>query len=304
MSRMYDRILPRLIDAASGVKLIPAETDIVIPRGSGARDPRLATVISIDNVNDLFYETNRGKGISSHIPGMAPPFDVTFMECRSHFPESAYAYGLLLYADKYDGLIDMQGWELGINLFMEAKKRGPVYPLINCRAFVSKEGRFAYHKDHCFFYGVRPVDLTNEENMTILENLLGPFKLALSFMNCKNVELIDNPPPVGLSRKHERRTGQPLVTYKTIRVNPMRTVKHPTNPNVPVSPKSNGTSQDMSLFIVRGHFKDFRDGKGLFGNPALKGVYWWESHVRGSIENGIIIKDYDVLAPKRDDAQA
>lgn len=126
--------------------------------------------------------------------------------------------------------------------------------------------------------------------------LCAPF-MAVSFMNCKNVELIDNLPSRGLSRKQARRTGEPLVTYKTIKVHSMRTVKHPTDLNAPPVQENKGDSSNMPLTIWRGHFKDFRDGKGLFGK--FKEVYWWDQHVRGSIENGATIKDYDVLAPDK-----
>lgn len=118
--------------------------------------------------------------------------------------------------------------------------------------------------------------------------------LTISLMNCKNVELIDQKPSAGLSRKHERRTGEPLVTYKVLKVQSMSTVKHPTD-LTQVSNKQQVGESILPLHIARGHFKDFRDGKGLFGK--LKGVYWWDQHVRGSIENGAIIKDYDVQAP-------
>ena len=45
-----------------------------------------------------------------------------------------------------------------------------------------------------------------------------------------------------------------------------------------------------ALHICRGHFKDYRDGKGLFGKH--KGLYWWDSTVKGNANNGEIKKDY------------
>ncbi len=46
------------------------------------------------------------------------------------------------------------------------------------------------------------------------------------------------------------------------------------------------------MHIVRGHFKDYRNGGGLFGK--LKGLYWWDMHVAGDISNGQIVKDYSI----------
>jgi hypothetical protein len=42
---------------------------------------------------------------------------------------------------------------------------------------------------------------------------------------------------------------------------------------------------------VRGHFKDY-SVKGLFGR--YKGVYWWDSQVRGEVNGGVVDKDYRV----------
>jgi hypothetical protein len=135
-----------------------------------------------------------------------------------------------------------------------------------------------------------------------LDALWRPLDFSLALLNSKNVELIDNPPPPALSRAHQKKTGEPLVTYKTIKVNPVRTVKHLSDPDAQQVP-NNSQSMPLPLHITRGHFKDFRDSKGLFGNPALKGFYWWDQYVRGSIENGVTVKDYEVQAPKTKDGQ-
>jgi hypothetical protein len=37
---------------------------------------------------------------------------------------------------------------------------------------------------------------------------------------------------------------------------------------------------------------DYREGGGLFGKH--KGVYWWEHHLRGDVEHGIVDKDYSM----------
>jgi len=51
-------------------------------------------------------------------------------------------------------------------------------------------------------------------------------------------------------------------------------------------------SQVLPLHITRGHFKDYRDGKGLFGK--YQGLFWWDQHVRGDPDNGVVLKDYHV----------
>jgi len=61
--------------------------------------------------------------------------------------------------------------------------------------------------------------------------------------------------------------------------------------------KSEGNIDEVglqrALHICRGHFKDYSNGKGLFGKH--KGLYWWDSTVRGTESEGKIIKDYNIV---------
>jgi len=115
---------------------------------------------------------------------------------------------------------------------------------------------------------------------------------TINFMHCKNVEQIEETPPPKLSAKHEKKYGVPLVKYKVLKVNSMRREyaddDRESQPGIP-----------KSLHICRGHFKDYRNGGGLFGK--LEGIYWWDQYVRGDAKRGIVIKDYDVQAPKDED---
>lgn len=117
----------------------------------------------------------------------------------------------------------------------------------------------------------------------------GCMLLGLSFLNAKNTELIDNPPPAKLSKRHQKKYGVPLVTYKTLKVNPIRKVNANDHDDA-----SDGDSIPKSLHIVRGHFADYRNGPGLFGK--INDIVWKEAHVRGSAKAGVVVKDYDVQA--------
>lgn len=123
---------------------------------------------------------------------------------------------------------------------------------------------------------------------TRLHHVLG---MALSFLNTKYVETIDNPPPPKLSKKHERHYGRPLVTYKTIKVNPMSKRYADTGDDEP----SEGGIPSR-LHICRGHFKDFRHGAGLFGK--YRDIFWWDQHLRGDVHEGVVVNDYEVQAPQ------
>lgn len=116
--------------------------------------------------------------------------------------------------------------------------------------------------------------------------------MGLALMHCKNVELIDQPPPPKLSKSSQKKYGMPLVTYKVLKVTPMRKVYQ-------FEGEQGNTEQEPTLHplhICRGHFKDFRNGKGLFGK--YKDIYWWDQHLRGNEEAGIAVKDYSVEPPE------
>ena len=108
---------------------------------------------------------------------------------------------------------------------------------------------------------------------------------TLQFMNCKNVEVVDNPPTRQQRRTAERAGRKPPVTYKTL-------VIHPTGKRR-AQKDSHATGIEMSLHICRGHFKRYLDGPGL-GKYHAHGVWWWTPQVRGKADVGRVVKDYEV----------
>lgn len=124
--------------------------------------------------------------------------------------------------------------------------------------------------------------------VTLLEyQMIYPALLTHSLLNCKNVETETHVPPAKLSNRHRRKKGTPLVTFKTLKVNPMGKR----------SSGGGGERVDIgegctALHIVRGHFKTYTPDRPLLGRHV--GTYWWASNVRGSADNGIVIKDYEV----------
>jgi hypothetical protein len=118
--------------------------------------------------------------------------------------------------------------------------------------------------------------------------LLKPFLLATSFLHCKNVSLIENSPPEKINYNHRIEYGRDLIKYKTLQIEPLKKILH----------HEGGVSRHglaKALHICRGHFKDYRE-HGLFGK--YQGMFWWENYIRGSRERGIVIKDYQINAPK------
>lgn len=114
--------------------------------------------------------------------------------------------------------------------------------------------------------------------------------MTLCFLHIRNVSVADVAPNEVLSRKYERHFGVPLTTYKVLKVTPMRKWR----PDAPA--RDMGEAHlPKSLHIMRGHFKDYRNGAGLFGK--YRDIFWWDSHVRGDESRGVTVKDYEVEAP-------
>lgn len=118
--------------------------------------------------------------------------------------------------------------------------------------------------------------------------LLLPFLFALSLLHCKNVKLEDVPVPPKVQVKREKR-GVPSVTFKTLVVEPMR---QQVRREAAADPTGEQNHIKRALHIARGHFKDYRNGTGLFGK--YQDIYWWDMQVRGSASVGEVIKDYRV----------
>lgn len=115
--------------------------------------------------------------------------------------------------------------------------------------------------------------------------------LALSFMHCRNVHRRVEPdpwapPPITPGQKPTRRQRQPRKTYHILEIEAMKEVVSSAG-----GPATEGGRK--ALHICRGHFKTYEQ-KGLFGNPRLRGTWWWPMHLRGAKGRGFVDKDYEV----------
>jgi hypothetical protein len=107
---------------------------------------------------------------------------------------------------------------------------------------------------------------------------------ALARMNCRNVVLRSITSPK-VARRHQRDIV-PATVWHEIRIT-----------NVPqIRTTGRGVlgrdESKMRRFWVRGHYADYRNGAGLFGNPKLQGVFWIPEHQRGNAELGDVIPEY------------
>lgn len=121
--------------------------------------------------------------------------------------------------------------------------------------------------------------------------VLRPAFLALSFLHCANVSLlpVSMPPPHRRKRSVRNAGSIPQLKRYTLEIKPMTRVLDQAG--------AAGGSLRTALHICRGHFKDYREGPGL-GRGHAHGLWWWESHLRGTIAAGEVDKRYRVQAPR------
>jgi hypothetical protein len=118
-----------------------------------------------------------------------------------------------------------------------------------------------------------------------LASVFQPFLLATALMHCKNVTATRVSVPPKLLKAREKR-GRATYSYSVLNITPMRAaLTHEGG-------LGRGNTLNAALHICRGHFKDYRDGSGLFGKH--RAIYWWDQALRGSVENGVHVKDYRI----------
>ena len=108
-----------------------------------------------------------------------------------------------------------------------------------------------------------------------------PAFLALSFLHCRNVKVVEAAPKTEKSQRHIKITGRPLYRWHTLEITPMKKVLQHEGQAEKVGLK-------QALHICRGHFKHFIN-HGLFGR--YYGTFWWQDQVRGTVD-AVVEKDY------------
>jgi len=114
---------------------------------------------------------------------------------------------------------------------------------------------------------------------------------AISLMNCKNIEVVDGGfTDDGLSPKQIRGGGRFRVAFKVLKVTVGKTRTYV------LGKATSGESANLPVHLVRGHFAEYTPERPMFGRNGSHGKFWIPAHARGTIENGIVVKDYEVTA--------
>jgi len=270
-----------------------------------------AICIESSNVSDYYYESNQQEewALNKDIPNIAPPFKIFFIEYKapsvinsSGKPTSVdnrikgQKQGVLFTSQLCEELpSDTQkmfpknsNWIVSATLIWSAYNQ--IILMANWVYGVTQEGLWATSNanDFSYFFTPHTPSMKNKspEEADILKGLLHPALLAISFIHCrKQTKLIEHEAPPKVQKKRERNSRPPLTKYYTLDIEPLKEI-------LKTEGRIHEVGLQRALHICRGHFKDYSQGKGLFGK--YKGLYWWDAIARGTERNGTIIKDYNV----------
>lgn len=309
---LYDRIMTHGIGISAEVSTAESRrvSDMIMDTLRGS------VVFRIQNVADYFYRNSRRDiddwRIGEDFPNIAPPYPNYFMEYRLRrdcLPmlgsEIPHAIGVLTVASDvsqvtlpvFRAALD-QRWEMQSLVFTQMRRDEVVIPQIAVLSRLDSNGRpiedeqmgGIVGRDYDRYLENRP--FTDEEfaSFSAFARLFYyPALLANTFLHCRGVEIIQETPDQGLSRVYQRRHQRPLVRFHVLNIRPMQEVIRREG-----GLESAGLSR--ALHIVRGHFADYREGRGLFGRHHA--LVWMPAHLKGSIQQGIVTKDYDVQEPR------
>jgi hypothetical protein len=295
--------MPRLIDdiRAPGAKI--AMPWFIAPQLQerwnelGARvwtclhDPQLP-VLLIDNVADYYYSSDQEYwDLRDDFPNLAPPYPMFWLECKmprrihskekgdtdvTAFMPNGRQGALCIVANpdhvrKAMPIPDGTRWILHCEQFHDYGFRsvtatGPIGSIV---LFIDADGHLLQQPAMVIYCAD---DYKNEMHNFI--TYLHPALLAISFLHCKNVAVVDGPVPPKLAKKYERNHGVKPVVPKTLVIEPLKQILRREGRS-----HDPGGSIQKSLHICRGHFRDYREGRGLFGK--LHGVFWSPQTVRG-----------------------
>jgi hypothetical protein len=304
MSRMIDRML-------TGTWYPPRWGAAKCPPGA-MRETRerfatlvqQAEVLVVDNVAEYLFAGNDQEDwlIEKDFPNIAPPFPSFWMEYRSptkvyskalgdrHVPFPRGSVGIFFEAQEHS-TPGGPTWLLQAAQYTEHEKGKITFPTYLWQIQVNADGTAASHK---MAIPILPWSTPEEKAYaghvrdTMGNAPIFPCLLALSFLHCKNVKVEADTVPQEMARTYERRNKRPLIRYKTLEITPMREVLRREG-------QSESTGLKRALHICRGHFATYSEDRPLFGR--VSGTFWKPAHVRGSIKQGAVIKDYAVKQP-------
>jgi hypothetical protein len=99
----------------------------------------------------------------------------------------------------------------------------------------------------------------------------------LGLLNTRNVAQHTTVDNEHANIKRARHGKRPLFSHTLLKIRPTLMV--------PKGSEGSGDPRDLRMHFVRGHFKHRKSG-----------LFWWSTHVRGKLEHGAVLKDYEIEA--------
>lgn len=253
-------------------------------------DPDLP-VLLIDNVAEYYYSGTDQEywDLGKDFPNLAPPYPQFWVEYKlpheivskekgntdlSQWVTRGRAGLLITAIDPKDvqgeGVPPEARWILWCDLwidygFADGSIQGPHGAMFVC---LDGEGRILERPWMQAFAGDELAPL-----MKSIMSWLHPAFLAVSFLHCKNVVIEDHAVDRPLAKKFRARHGFNPTPYKTLVIEPLKQIL-----------RNQGRAHEHGLakamHICRGHFADYREGRGLFGK--YKKLVWMPATVRGT----------------------
>jgi hypothetical protein len=234
-----------------------------------------AEVVDADSVWDLWEAQYLDKEKADEEFGsVIPPFAKMVIEAEVSS----------VWADKLGGRTKL-GWCIAVLEEEEGLRLIDIQIIQWCGAGMRKIGRVRYLVASDGQPGDFEVIDGDGGECDDVSKLLSNFALfVVSLMNCSNIKTIEQEARPSAQRLHKAKTKRDLVKYKVLTIERHTTKRY--------APSGEAEERDTPLHICRGHFKKFTPDKPLFGR--ITGTFWWESQVRGKVEHGVIVKDYEM----------
>jgi hypothetical protein len=278
-----------------------------IQREAVIRDLKAAIPIRIQNVADyLFLETDQEYfELNKDFPNLAPPWPVFFMSYKmpsrfrsgNEWKPNAGAgaeCGVLFAADE---LGPTNGWSVRSIFWCVGARmtvvRSVIWRISPAGECLSADG--TRPSNERMLYNMSPIFRwpTGEKIMQApmeLQPFFAPL-LAVSFCHCKNVDILHELVPPKVKAKRERAHGWSPEAWHALKIEPMRKQLRGAGAG-----ERGGLKR--ALHICRGHFKDYREGRGLFGK--VHGMWWWDSRLTDSSHRHHYEMDKPHDSPERD----
>lgn len=246
--------------------------------------PRPDAVFRIHNVAEYVYRTGM-KMLPGHEDAIClrRAFPITWFDFRVPANKDEIHIGAL----SQETLIDNRLYGCSTFYFIKCSQ-GPFNILGEGTVVYTEKGKYVHDKRNQFILYGRD----NEEWSEVLSNTMhdllcecdAVLTLALNFLHCRNVEIIENPLRAIEIKARKAENRDYFEKYYTLKIDPIKKILN-----------TEGQAETMglkyALHICRGHFKTY-EGKGLFGK--YPGTYFWPAHVRGDETVGKINKDYSI----------